>query len=138
MGKVKLTKKQATIFAELAKDKFLSSQFYFTGGTALSVVYLNHRLSEDLDFFSEKEFDAQAVFDMVTQWARKFGFTFERRQIGNAQIYQFQYPDGETLKVDFAYYPHQRLEKGKALNGVSIDSLLDIATNKIVTIPNWS
>ena len=29
-----------------------SQQFYFTGGTALSLFYLQHRKSEDLDFFT--------------------------------------------------------------------------------------
>jgi predicted nucleotidyltransferase component of viral defense system len=31
--------------------------FYLTGGTALAAYYLRHRLSEDLDFFAEKEFE---------------------------------------------------------------------------------
>ena len=30
----------------------LVDNFYLTGGTALSAFYLQHRLSEDLDFFS--------------------------------------------------------------------------------------
>ncbi len=41
----------------LLQDKFLTwwaslgFQFYLTGGTALGRFYLNHRYSEDLDFF---------------------------------------------------------------------------------------
>ncbi len=30
----------------------LNAAFYLTGGTALSAFYLQHRLSEDLDFFT--------------------------------------------------------------------------------------
>lgn len=42
-----------------------TQEFYLTGGTALSAFYLQHRLSEDLDFFTnndvaEKEFDFTA------------------------------------------------------------------------------
>ena len=41
---------------ELAeKDSQITSRFYLTGGTALSEFYLRHRLSEDLDLFSEEE-----------------------------------------------------------------------------------
>lgn len=35
--------------------------FYLTGGTALSAYYLNHRISDDLDFFSEQEFSTTSV-----------------------------------------------------------------------------
>jgi hypothetical protein len=35
--------------------------FYLTGGTALAEFYLQHRLSEDLDFFSEQEVESQAI-----------------------------------------------------------------------------
>jgi len=57
MGKTILTKTQKEILNYLSKDKDFTSNFYFTGGTALSEFYLQHRLSEDLDFFSEKEID---------------------------------------------------------------------------------
>ena len=129
-----LTKKQRLIFDEFANNSFLRTNLYFTGGTALSAVYLQHRLSEDLDFFSEKEFDIQTITDIITKWSRKLAFAFERREIGNAHIHQFQFEDGENLKVDFALYPYELLEKGKVVKGVSIDSLLDIATNKLLTI----
>jgi len=39
----------------------LARQFYLTGGTALAAFYLHHRYSEDLDFFSETEFDISGV-----------------------------------------------------------------------------
>ena len=35
--------------------------FYLTGGTALSAYYLNHRQSDDLDFFSEHDFSTTTV-----------------------------------------------------------------------------
>jgi predicted nucleotidyltransferase component of viral defense system len=43
----------------LIQDKFLTwwktldLPFYLTGGTALGRFYLNHRYSEDLDFFTD-------------------------------------------------------------------------------------
>lgn len=33
----------------------MCKKFYFTGGTPLSAFYLFHRLSEDVDLFSEEE-----------------------------------------------------------------------------------
>lgn len=38
------------------------------------------------------------------------------------------------MKVDFAHYPHKRIEKGKVINQVDVDSLLDIAVNKLLSV----
>ena len=55
MGKMPLfTQEQKLIFDQIKNNQYLTDNFYFTGGTALSYFYLNHRYSEDMDFFSEK------------------------------------------------------------------------------------
>lgn len=38
------------------------------------------------------------------------------------------------IKIDFAYYPYRRLKKGLNISGVKLDSLFDIAANKLQTI----
>ena len=58
-----LNKEQKIIFSEVKKSKFLTENFYFSGGTALSEVYLQHRESVDLDFFSEHEYDSSSIFN---------------------------------------------------------------------------
>ena len=58
MGKTILTAIQQKACTEIASDPVVKKQFYLTGGTALSEYYLHHRLSEDLDFFSEIEVDS--------------------------------------------------------------------------------
>lgn len=40
--------------------------FYLSGGTALSAYYLNHRDSDDLDFFSEHDWVTIAEFQPVS------------------------------------------------------------------------
>src|SRR3989344_547595 len=66
MGKVQiLTDKQEAILAGLGREEWFTGRFYFTGGTALSEVYLQHRVSEDLDLFTEKEFETQKVLEIV-------------------------------------------------------------------------
>ena len=56
-----LSKNQKNILKIISRDKLICENFYLSGGTALAEFYLKHRLSEDLDFFSENEFDPQAV-----------------------------------------------------------------------------
>ena len=57
MAKSILTDNQSQILNTLATDSNFSKNFYLSGGTALAEFYLHHRLSEDLDFFSETEID---------------------------------------------------------------------------------
>jgi len=66
---------------EINKNKYLTSNFYFTGGTALSKYYLQHRYSDDLDFFSEKQIDQQLIFSIISSWKNKLGFRFNSRLI---------------------------------------------------------
>ena len=56
-----LSKKQQELLDLIGRDKNLCQSFYLTGGTALAEFYLHHRYSEDLDFFSEHEFEPQSV-----------------------------------------------------------------------------
>lgn len=135
MGKVSFNnQKQVLIFNEAASDEFLKTHFYFTGGTALSAFYLQHRVSEDLDFFSEHQFDTQLIIDKISNWGGKYGFEFKSKETGSVRVYNLTFSDKETLKVDFVTYPHKLIEKGIIYNGFSIDSLTDIAVNKLLTI----
>lgn len=50
-----LTLEQKKVLDLISKEDYLVRRFYFTGGTPLAVFYLFHRISKDLDFFSEEE-----------------------------------------------------------------------------------
>ncbi|PJC81870.1 hypothetical protein CO007_02510, partial [Candidatus Roizmanbacteria bacterium CG_4_8_14_3_um_filter_36_10] len=55
MGKTILTSRQLD-FLELAQSNaYIAKNYYLTGGTALAAFYYSHRLSEDIDLFSEKQ-----------------------------------------------------------------------------------
>lgn len=135
MGKIHLlTKEQQIVLDEIKQNDFLRSRYYFTGGTVLSVVYLQHRYSEDIDLFSQEKLDNQVIFALVQELGQKHGFTFRSRSTEVTYIFNLTFKNGANLKVDFAYYPYKRLKKGTALDGIEIDSLLDIAVNKLLTI----
>jgi predicted nucleotidyltransferase component of viral defense system len=135
MGKVQIiTKEQKIILDEVAKNEFLQRQFYFTGGTALSAIYLHHRFSEDIDLFSEKPIDWQMIFTLVEQWSRKHHLTVEANFVEVVYIFWFTFPNKTRLKVDFAHHPYRPLEKAKIVGNIPVDSLLDIAVNKMLTI----
>lgn len=134
MGKISFTPKQQIIFDEVKNSDFLKQNFYFTGGTALSAVYLNHRLSDDLDFFSQNQFDNQSILNLVVSWGKKHNFKYLLKENEVVKIYLLEFSDKEVLKVDFGYYPYKRLKQGKPVNSIEVDSLFDIAVNKLQTI----
>ena len=62
-----------------------------------------------------------------------FRFRFTKR--ANVRIYEILKGNQLILKVDFNYYPYKRIEKSKKReNNLDIDSLRDIAVNKLLTI----
>lgn len=138
MEKVDFTPTQKLVFEEFAKFKPLPEQFYLTGGTALSVFYLSHRYSNDLDFFSEQEPKDQIITAFMKKISSLVGLKHRFTVIEQTRVFEFQKKGKLLLKVDFAYYPYPRLRKGKTHHGVSVDSLLDIATNKLLLVSQRS
>lgn len=138
MGKIHFTKEQEIILGQVKQDNFFTSRFYFTGGTALSSLYLNHRFSDDLDFFCMERFDTQVIFTTMKEWGRKFKFKFQSQANNVVYIFNLTFDDGTILKVDFGYYPYKRVEPGTKLGLLEVDSKFDIAINKLLTITQRS
>lgn len=135
MGKISiLSQEQKEILDLITKNDFFSSNFYFTGGTVLSECYLHHRYSEDLDFFSEKKFDQQVIITYMSELGKKLNFTFNSRFVEVVYKFNVFFKSGNSFKIDFAYYPYKRLDRGEKYNFMEVDSLKDIATNKFLTI----
>lgn len=129
---MKLSNTQKKAISILASSP-LAENFYWTGGTLLSYYYLNHRNSLDLDFFSEKEF----VFDEVNQLAKKIKNEIGFEKINFKKIFdrfEFIFENSEILRIEFVYYNHEKktLKKRSKLLGLYIDSLEDIAANKVM------
>lgn len=129
-----LTEEQKAIFSEVAQNSYLSKNFYFTGGTALSSFYFQHRYSDDLDFFSQTPFDNQVIFTLMQEWSNKHQFSLQSRFVEVVYIFDLVFHNNTPLKIDFSYYPYKRIEMGEIIEGITIDSLLDIGINKIVTV----
>ncbi|MBI3304735.1 nucleotidyl transferase AbiEii/AbiGii toxin family protein [Candidatus Parcubacteria bacterium] len=134
MGKEILTPRQLALLGAVAGSPEFSASVYLTGGTALAAFYLNHRESEDLDFFSETEIDPLAVETFLQSQKKELGFAkFEFQKSFNRNLYFLEYEDG-ALKTEFTYFPFPRLESGTQEGHLHIDSLRDIAVNKTFAI----
>ncbi|MBI4036032.1 nucleotidyl transferase AbiEii/AbiGii toxin family protein [Candidatus Daviesbacteria bacterium] len=127
-----LTKLQK-LAIELLAHSPLRNIFYWTGGTLLASHYLHHRESIDLDFFSEKKFSLEEINRFTQELKEKGGFaTVHYQKIFDR--YEFLFENEEHLRIEFVYYNHEKktLRKRELLNGVHIDSLDDIAANKVM------
>ena len=129
-----LSENQKKFLKLLSEEKSICAHFYLTGGTALAEFYLHHRLSEDLDFFSEQEFDPQSI-SVILKKIQIAGSIkkIEYQQSFNRNLF-FLYTDTDMIKTEFTYFPFTRIEQKQKIGNLFIDSLIDIATNKIFTI----
>lgn len=128
------TKRQKQLLELVGKDPNFTSKFYLTGGTALAAVYYNHRQSDDLDFFSPKNFSSQWLRNLL--FATKPALKWSRIKPIPVNIngYLLFWNDNSCLKLDFLSYSFKRLKPGVNAFGIEIDSLEDIVVNKLDTI----
>lgn len=129
-----LTTLQKNFIELFSKIKGLKSRFYLTRGTALAAYYLNHRYSEDLDFFSLNQVDILEI----NVFLKKIKTTLQIKKTDFQQSFNrnlfFLHTKKEILKVEFTYFPFEQIEKPIQKDGILIDSITDIAVNKAFTI----
>jgi predicted nucleotidyltransferase component of viral defense system len=134
MNKTILTPIQQTLLTSLSQEQTVAENFYLSGGTALAEYYLHHRFSEDLDFFSFEEIPPMAIQIVYKKLKKKLMIKHvDFQQSFNRNLY-FIHFDNEVVKTEFTYYPFMQLEESKIFNKLRVDSLLDIAVNKVFTI----
>ncbi|MBI4653190.1 nucleotidyl transferase AbiEii/AbiGii toxin family protein [Candidatus Kuenenbacteria bacterium] len=134
MAETILSQNQKKVLNIISRDKKICRFFYLSGGTALAEFYLKHRLSEDLDFFSENEFDAQAISVFLKKNKEILGIEKnDYEQSFNRNLFFLQLKK-DIIKTEFTYFPFLRINKSLKKDSLEIDSLLDIAVNKIFTI----
>ena len=129
-----LSENQKRLLSVLSGERAICDNFYLTGGTALAEFYLGHRLSEDLDFFSENEFLAESVSATLRKIQKESGIKSVRyEQSFNRNLF-FLEMENDEIKTEFTYFPFERIEKKEKTGNLYVDSLIDIAVNKVFTI----
>lgn len=109
-----------------------ASLFYLTGGTALSAFYLHHRLSEDLDFFSEENVEAESILTFLKSLPKVGELEMERKF--DRRVFLISYLDGDQLRTEFTKYPFKTINSFKIVEGIQVDSKGDILANKLMAL----
>jgi predicted nucleotidyltransferase component of viral defense system len=123
---------QQTVLGIISGIDIIAKKFFITGGTALSVFFLHHRSSEDIDFFSTEFRDLQTIH---TRLSRIFKNDLSLIQ-SSPEFYSYLI---NGVKVDFVFdllstmeeRPLVNLKRGKE---IFIDTLDNIASNKLSAI----
>ncbi|MBI3815673.1 MAG: nucleotidyl transferase AbiEii/AbiGii toxin family protein [Nitrospinae bacterium] len=111
--------------------------FYLVGGTALSAFYLEHRLSDDIDLFSdtlkflEDTTSLQYTIDTIAQSLKCFSEVIDESKY-HCRYKLVKYD--QSLRIDLACDPCPRLRQIEVIEGIPVMSKDDIAANKIRTI----
>lgn len=111
------------LIKELMSDKELES-FNLVGGTTLSLK-LGHRMSVDIDLFTDRDFDAHQISRHLTQ-------TYYAENIKTLKNGIFCFING--IKVDILAHQYPILNKVEKVDGIRMLSLQDIGAMKLKAI----
>jgi len=111
------------ILALLEKSEIIQKA-YLAGGTALAL-QLGHRISYDLDFFTQDEFDENMLLPEIKKIADfKLEKTAWRTILGKF----------EDVKFSIFYYKYPLLYPAKKFGEINITDIRDIAAMKIAAV----
>lgn len=118
-----LSKNAAGALALLGKTDILKNA-YLAGGTACAL-QIGHRVSLDLDFFTDKEFNTEIVLKRLEKLPRfKLDETARWTILGT-------FP---KVKFSYFYYRYPLIKKTVVFSKINLVSLEDIAAMKIAAI----
>jgi len=117
----------------------LPVEFYLTGGTALSRIYLNHRYSDDLDFFVNNRSDFKLQVNAVIKGLTESGLSFDTTIADEGFARVFVIDGDNTLKLDFVNDVSFRSgTPAKTKLFERTDNLYNILSNKITALGRYS
>lgn len=108
---------------ENIKDIIREYEFYLAGGTAV-YYYLNHRYSEDLDFFTRVKFNE----DILQEKLKIYPVNYKAEGTIYTEI--------SGVKTSFFYYPYDLLYNINKIDSINIADLKDILSMKVNAVIN--
>jgi predicted nucleotidyltransferase component of viral defense system len=123
---------QNRVLTEMGK---LEVPFYLTGGTALSRCYLDHRWSDDLDFFSNSDLEfSEHVKRVFKNVLVKFRHDLSGQIISEDFCRTFIQDKEQTLKIEFVNDVSHYVGKFHLIEGIRIDNVENILCNKLTAL----
>lgn len=126
-----LTSFQKKLLNQIGESE-LSDYFVWAGGTALSYQYLQHRLSNDLDFLSKELLPSEYLLSHLKDTAKKLNIdNIEEQKKYNRHLFWLK-KNKKELKIEFVFYPFPSIKKEEEVAEfkIKVDSIEDILAGK--------
>jgi len=113
--------------------------FYLGGGTALSFFYFQHRVSLDIDLFTQ-DYSAKRIMEIVGLIEDKTRQNVElideinKPEFARMKVFMVNFTGDIRIKVDFVEDFVRLLEPLNTVNGIPVLSLKDIYLRKVFAI----
>lgn len=126
------TPEQREVMLHMLTHPAVEQNFFLTGGTALSVFYLNHRKSNDIDMFSIGSPDLSGIdFVLKRMWAKDYLMIRKSQDFLSVLI--------KDVKVEFVIDPLSITEKRPKIlfennHYLQLDTINNIVSNKLCTL----
>jgi predicted nucleotidyltransferase component of viral defense system len=120
------------LLKSLMQLNFLSD-FNLVGGTALAL-QIGHRISIDLDLFTDKNFNPSEIRTLLEQ-----KYTIQNvveSKNGLTQQIEFPQQSGNFIKVDIVKYTYKLLKQAVVIDGIRMLSIEDIIPMKLSAVSN--
>lgn len=112
--------------------------FFLTGGTALSAFYFAHRDSKDLDLFTLDAYDWESLNLVVSELAQETSSKITVKVKSNTynEIYLENEKENWIQRINFVHEQPIHFGEIKTVDGIRVDSLENIGSNKVLTLYN--
>lgn len=127
----KLYKVQDEVFTVLNKNL---GDFYLTGGTALGRFYLNHRHSDDLDFFTNESDKFNEETKRLYKLLSENFSLIKEMTLDTPSFYRIWIKGEVNLKVEFVNDVKFHAGKINLSDKIKIDNPCNILSNKLTAI----
>jgi len=118
-----LSAKTQKVFKKISQFYWIKD-FYLTGGSALAL-QINHRQSDDLDFFTPTNFNPQNLQIKLKSSGKLTEVKLDQNTL-NCFL--------DHIQLQFLYYPYKLLKPKISWQNIWLSSKLDIACTKLITI----
>jgi hypothetical protein len=108
------------------QEKTYLEEFYLVGGTGLAL-QIGHRKSEDIDLFTNNDFDSNHVLERLEE-----DFGFQADQVGKNTIKGTV----QGIKVDLLSHKYTLLNQIQNIEKIRIASVRDITAMKVNAVSN--
>ena len=113
----------------------MESRYFLTGGSALGIFYLHHRLSYDLDLFTTENINSKEVQNLVHRVSVEIGARYESIRTA-PDFHRFKITRGDDVELMDIVFDHapQLDKKKKLVRGIRVDTIREIIANKLTTL----